>query len=52
MRRVEGRVDLSNLDLDKAAAMVVDRRAGWLALGLAVDELTWMDNDMQWPAPV
>ena len=49
---VERRIDLSNLDLDRAAAMVVARRASWLALGLAVDGLTWMDNNVQWPAPL
>jgi hypothetical protein len=49
---VERRIDRSNLDLDRAAIIVAARRTGWLALGLAVDELTWMDNDPRWPAPL
>jgi hypothetical protein len=49
---VERRVDLSNLDLDRAAVIVAARRAGWRELGLVADELTWMDNDASWPAPL
>jgi hypothetical protein len=49
---VERRIDLSNLDLDRVAAMVAARRSDWLALGLVADGLTWMDNDVQWPAPL
>jgi hypothetical protein len=47
---VERRIDLSSLDLDRAAAMVAARRAGWRERGLMVAELTWMDNDVSWPA--
>ncbi|MEV7099332.1 hypothetical protein AB0M80_41550 [Amycolatopsis sp. NPDC051045] len=49
---MERRVDLSNLDLDRAAVLVDARRAGWRELGLVADELTWMDNDVSWPAPL
>jgi hypothetical protein len=49
---VERRVDLSNLDLDRAAVIVAARRAGWRELGLVADELIWMDNDASWPVPL
>jgi len=49
---VERRIDLSNLDLDRAAAMVAARRVGWRERGLMVAELTWMDNDVSCPAPL
>lgn len=52
MGGVERRIDLSNLDLDRAAVMVAARCAGWSELGLVADELTWMDNDVSWPAPI
>lgn len=49
---MERRVDLSNLDLDRAAELIAARRSGWLARGLTASALTWMDNDVPWPAPV
>ncbi|WP_103349868.1 hypothetical protein [Amycolatopsis sp. CA-128772] len=49
---VERRIDLSNLDLDRAAAMVAARCAGWRERGFVTAELTWMDNDASWPAPL
>jgi hypothetical protein len=49
---VERRVDLSNLDLDRAASMIAERRAGWLGLGLTPHASTWVDNDAGWPAPL
>jgi hypothetical protein len=49
---VERRIDLSNLDLDRAAEMVAARCAGWRERGLMAAELTWMDNDVSWPAPL
>lgn len=32
--------------------IVTARCAGWRELGLVADELTWMDNDVAWPAPL
>ncbi|WP_410676903.1 hypothetical protein [Amycolatopsis sp. cmx-4-68] len=49
---VERRIDLSNLDLDRAAEMVVARCVGWRECGLMATELTWVDNDVSWPAPL
>ena len=46
------RIDLSNLDLDRVAAMVAARCAGRRELGLVAAELTWMDNDVSWPVPL
>ncbi|MFI9538138.1 hypothetical protein ACIG56_33505 [Nocardia fusca] len=40
---MERRVDLSNLDLDRAAELIAARRAGWLSRGLKAAALTWMD---------
>jgi hypothetical protein len=42
----------ANLDLGRAAAIVAARRAGWRELGFVADELTWMDDDAAWPAPL
>jgi hypothetical protein len=49
---MERRIDLSNLDLDEAASAIVARRSGWLARGLRVHPVTWMDNDASWPRPL
>jgi hypothetical protein len=49
---MERRIDLSNLDLDRAAKAVSDRRDEWSNAGLAVHPITWMDNDVPWPAPI
>ncbi len=49
---MERRIDLSNLNLDVAADAVAARRLLWAASGLSVDALTWMDNDVAWPAPI
>ncbi|GAA0552930.1 hypothetical protein GCM10010172_39310 [Paractinoplanes ferrugineus] len=49
---MERRIDLSNLDLDEAAALIGRRRAKWLRLGLIVETPTWIDNEADWPAPL
>jgi hypothetical protein len=49
---VERRVDLSNLDLDRAAVIITDRCARWREFGFSVGALTWVDNDAGWPAPL
>jgi hypothetical protein len=49
---MERRIDLSNLDLDEATSATAARRSGWLARGLRVHPLTWMDNDAPWPRPL
>ncbi|MGI8647603.1 MAG: hypothetical protein DLM55_00820 [Acidimicrobiales bacterium] len=49
---MERRIDVSNLDLDRAASIIAARRSGWYAVGLTADMLTWMDNDAEWPAPL
>ena len=40
---VERRVDLSNLDLDRAAELIAARRPGWLSRGLTASALTYRD---------
>jgi hypothetical protein len=40
------------LDLDRAASIIAERRAGWLGLGLMPHAPTWVDNDAGWPAPL
>jgi hypothetical protein len=52
LREVDRRIDLSNLDLDRAAELVASRRPEWVELGLTVHPITWMDNDAQWNRPV
>jgi hypothetical protein len=49
---MERRVDLSNLDLDRAATLIAERGPRWQARGLTVHAPTWMDNDVEWPAPL
>jgi hypothetical protein len=49
---VERRIDLSNIDLDRVAEEISERRAGWMAAGLTVGPITWMDNEVAWPRPV
>ena len=49
---IERRIDLSNLDLDRAAATIAARRDGWVELGLTVHPITWMDNEAKWPRPL
>jgi hypothetical protein len=49
---VERRIDLSNLDLDRVASVVAERRSQWTALGFTVSDLTWMDNAPAWPRPL
>jgi hypothetical protein len=46
---VERRIDLSNLDVDVAAALIVERRPRWLDMGLTAREITWVGNDAGWP---
>lgn len=47
---MERRIDLSNLDIDRAADLIAERQPRWSERGLAIDPLTWMDNDQPWPA--
>jgi hypothetical protein len=49
---MDRRVDVSNLDLDRAARIIAERLPGWLAWGLTVQAPTWMDNDVAWPRPL
>ncbi|GIM98154.1 hypothetical protein [Paractinoplanes toevensis] len=49
---MERRIDLSNLDLDRAAVLIAERVPVWSAWGLTVRPPTWMDNDVEWPAPL
>lgn len=49
---MDRRIDLSNLDLDRAVAMIADRRTWWSALGLQTSAPTWMDNAGDWPRPL
>ncbi|MBW3575917.1 MAG: hypothetical protein KY450_13950, partial [Actinobacteria bacterium] len=49
---MERRIDISNIDLDRVAEEITERRAGWTAAGLSVGPITWMDNDGAWPRPV
>jgi hypothetical protein len=49
---LERRIDLSNLDLDRAGDAVVARRDAWADQGLTLDPLTWLDNETAWPRPV
>jgi hypothetical protein len=49
---VERRIDLSNLDLDRAAVLIADRVPLWLSWGLTVSPPTWMDNEAEWPRPL
>jgi hypothetical protein len=37
------------IDLDRAAAEIVGRRAGWEADGLLVGPVTWRDEAASWP---
>jgi hypothetical protein len=52
VRRMERRIDLSNLDLDRAAVLIAERVPGWSAWGLTVHPPTWMDNEAEWPQPL
>jgi hypothetical protein len=49
---VERRVDLSNIDLDEAAYAISERSSKWVEAGLSIEPVTWMDNDVPWPAPI
>jgi hypothetical protein len=49
---VERRIDLSNLDLDRAAAAIAEWREVWVGQGLILHPLMWMDNEAAWPRPV
>ncbi|MEU9505306.1 hypothetical protein AB0D32_03355 [Micromonospora sp. NPDC048170] len=49
---MDRRIDLSNVDLDRVATLIAERRPTWLAQGLTVHAPTWMDNDVEWPAPL
>lgn len=46
------RIDLSNLDLDLAAALIAQRSPAWHSRGLTIEPITWMDHDAPWPAPL
>ncbi|WP_369780115.1 hypothetical protein [Streptomyces sp. R33] len=37
------------IDLDRAAAAISERAAGWLAAGLKVGQVTWRDETAPWP---
>ncbi|MFE1877634.1 hypothetical protein ACFW9N_43495 [Streptomyces sp. NPDC059496] len=37
------------IDLDQAAAVISERAARWLAAGLTVGQVTWMDATSPWP---
>ncbi|MEU6053173.1 hypothetical protein ABZ829_22415 [Streptomyces xanthochromogenes] len=37
------------IDLDQAAAVISERTAGWLAAGLTVGQVTWLDATSPWP---
>jgi hypothetical protein len=49
---VERRIDLSNLDLDRAMEEVERRRPAWEAQGVHFRPATWMDNASDWPRPL
>ena len=49
---MERRIDLSNLDLDRAAGLISERASTWSAWGLTVRPITWMDNGSGWPKPL
>ena len=49
---MERRIDLSNLDLDRAADLIADRVPAWSLWGLTVHPPTWMDNEAEWPRPL
>jgi hypothetical protein len=51
-RAMERRIDLSNLDLDRAASIIAERRSRWMALGITVGDVTWMDSAAAWPRPL
>lgn len=40
------------VDLDDAAALLVDRVARWRLAGLDVGEMTWRDGVAAWPQPL
>ncbi|MFI6107480.1 hypothetical protein [Streptomyces sp. NPDC051310] len=40
------------VDLDEAAALLVERVARWRSAGLAVGEMTWRDGEAAWPQPL
>jgi hypothetical protein len=49
---MDRRIDLSNLDLDRAAILIAERVPGWSAWGLTLHPPTWMDNEAEWPRPL
>ena len=49
---MERRIDLSNLDLDRAAGLIAERLPEWSTWGLTVRPPTWMDNEAGWPRPL
>ncbi|MEV6995665.1 hypothetical protein AB0N87_42175 [Streptomyces sp. NPDC093228] len=40
------------VDLDEAAAVLMERVARWRSAGLAVGEMTWRDWEAEWPQPL
>ncbi|WP_405786782.1 hypothetical protein OG753_01600 [Streptomyces sp. NBC_00029] len=37
------------IDLDQAAAVIAERAVRWLAAGLKVGQVTWLDETAPWP---
>lgn len=37
------------IDLDQAAAVIAERAVRWLAAGLRVGQVTWLDETAPWP---
>ncbi len=40
------------IDLDQAAAKIVERRHNWETAGLTVGAVTWRDETSAWPQPL
>ncbi|TGA88316.1 hypothetical protein E4099_29700 [Streptomyces palmae] len=40
------------VDLDEAAALLMERIACWRSAGLEVGEMTWRDWEAEWPQPL
>ena len=49
---MERRIDLSNVDLEVAAAAISEREGSWRRDGFSIESMTWMDNEADWPRPV
>ncbi|MBT2385334.1 hypothetical protein [Streptomyces sp. ISL-11] len=49
---IENIEDRIIIDLDRAAAEITGRLAGWRARGLVAGAVTWVDLDAPWPQPL